>query len=302
MLEGGRRQLPASLLPLFSWLCSLSSDKVAGRTSSSISDSRDYLPYIDAEIPQPAWSHCSMAIPMSLFLYAFLLFHYLLPGQDFLPKDSFLMPHSPSLAAVSSLPLVPSPLLFPQLSELGIQHRSEGRDGCALLMHSWHVSHQKLVASILSQTPQFLFSWMPIIFSGKEKVFFSWGIRFQTQTKADSAQCRKLSIGFYLFLHLWLQHFQRISLGIERHSQIFKSIGNSSPKSIRTPGFCPKLWDVRWSERTGGSWTAPVCHAKRLGLVSCLPTSGVPAAFQEVTLWWEEEEEASDGSCVLASL
>lgn len=135
-----------------------------------------------------------MAIPMSPFLYAFPLLHYLPPGQDFLPKNC--TPHSPSLAAVSSLPLASAPLFFPQLPELGVQHRSEGRVGCALPLHSWHGSHQKLVASILSQTPQFLFSWMPVNFSGKEKVFFSWGIRFQAQRQTDSAQCRKLSIGF----------------------------------------------------------------------------------------------------------
>lgn len=138
---------------------------------------------------------------------------------------------SPSFATLSSLPLPPVPLFFPQFSELGVWHRSEGRDGCANLLHSWHGSHQKLVASILSQTPQFLFSWMPINFSGKEKVFFSLGIRFQTQRQIDSAQCRKLSIGFYIFCVCDCRIF-RGSVSKHRGTHIFLKALGSHPLNL----------------------------------------------------------------------
>lgn len=199
MLEGGRRQLPGSFLPLFSWLCSLSSDKVAGRTSSSISDRED-LPYRTswASLEPLQHGHANEPLPLCFSSAS------LPPPRPGLPPKGLCTSCSPSFSTLPFLPLPPIPLCFPQCPELGAQHRSGGRDGCAHLLHIWQGNHQKLVASILSQTRQFLFSWMPMNFSGKEKVFFCWGIRFQTQRQTDSAQCKVLSIGSCIFLQLWL--------------------------------------------------------------------------------------------------
>lgn len=252
MLEGGRRQLPASLLPLFSWLCSLSSDKVAGRTSSSISDSRDYLPYIDAEIPQPAWSHCSMAIPMSLFLYAFHLLHCLLPGQDFLPKGLCASLPFPCYCVFS--PLSPFPSFIPSALWAGYPAQIRGKRWlCASHAQlAWEPSEVGCIYSVSDLSIPFLL----------DAYKFSWGIRFQTQTQTDSAQCRKLLIGFYFFCICDCSVF-RGSVLESRGTHIFlKALGTHC---LNLSGLQDPVWNFGMSG-TGGSWTTPVCHAKRLGL------------------------------------
>lgn len=144
MLEGGRRHLPASFLPLLSCLCSLSPDKVGTRSSSSASS--ECLPYIAEELPQPAWSHCSMARPTSLFLYAFHRLDYLPPCQDLLPKPC--APLSPLPLLVLFLSPYPHPAFFsPQHPELGVQHRSEGGGGHTQLLHSQHGTTEPAVVN-----------------------------------------------------------------------------------------------------------------------------------------------------------
>lgn len=134
MFEGGRRQLPASFLPLLSCLCSLSPDKVGSSSSSSASSER--LPYIAEELLPPAWSHCSMTRPTSLFLYAFHLLDYLSPCQNLLPKPC--APHYPLPLLLLLLSAYPHPLFCSlQRPELGVQHGSGG-GGCAQLLHSQH--------------------------------------------------------------------------------------------------------------------------------------------------------------------
>lgn len=134
MLEGGRRQLPASFLPLLSCLCSLSPDKVAGgkqqqqlgqrwrsalRRWGASSDSLELLLHGQANKSLPlrissAWLPTPMQGP---------------PSKACAPCSSlpllFLLPYPPLTLAPCHLP------------ELGVKSSAAGRVDSAQFPHNW---------------------------------------------------------------------------------------------------------------------------------------------------------------------